>query len=268
MKTSVVVPHFNEWSELPGCLAAVDAALGSGGEMFVVDNASEPSPVRAEVEARFPRLRWIQNPGDLGYGAAVNPGFAAAAGDLLAVVTPDVRVEPGALQAMAAAVGPETGILGGRLMNVDGTPQGSCGPAPNLFNWSARLALPKAGRRYYLRHPSSGRREVDWVTGAFLAVTRACWERIGGFDEKFFMYYEDADYCARARAAGFDVVYCGDALARHGNPHATGTRRPDWIEAEIRKSHLRYFKKHRPGWESALLAMANAAYLRAKGWET
>ena len=119
--------------------------------------------------------------------------------------------------------GPDTGrdqsgfipSAGGELPFFDGAAQPSCGPFPTLAGTLWRLALPKNIRKNNLLPlEADGPQAVDWVTGAFMGFSRELFERVGGFDEDYFMYYEDVDFCLRARR--------GSRLAAPGDPVLPG----------------------------------------------
>lgn len=274
MATSIAVIHYDEWDRLVPCVERVLASPPRALDgIAVVDNASPDRARHAEFIHRFPQVQWVQAASNRGFAAAVNLALTQVPGEVVVIVTADVLVGEGTLEELArrCAVRAETGvqavgIAGCSLRNPDGSAQGSSGPDPALIPWLLRLVLPPARRQYYLRPPTGTAVPVDWVTGAVFAVTRACHQRVGGMDEEYFMYYEDADFCRRARAAGFAVVSCGEVHAIHVNPHATGSPRPTWLRARIRQSQVRYFQKFRPAWEHHLLRCATRVYLSLRGW--
>lgn len=100
-----------------------------------------------------------------------------------------------------------------------------------------------------------------------MAFPRSLFDAVGGFDEGFFMYYEDVDFCLRARQKGFPVYYLPSAEAVHVAPFAERSDAPDWLRKEVRISQMRYFDKHRPRWEAAAIRGLNRAYFAARGWD-
>jgi len=171
--------------------------------------------------------------------------------------------------------GPDTGrdqsgfipSAGGELPFFDGAAQPSCGPFPTLAGTLCRLALPKNIRKNNLLPlEADGPQAVDWVTGAFMGFSRELFERVGGFDEDYFMYYEDVDFCLRARRAGAQSYFLPSAKAVHVDPHSARSEVPDWLRREIRYSQVAYFRKHRPGWEHGAIRALNQACFLAKGW--
>jgi len=130
-----------------------------------------------------------------------------------------------------------------------------------------RLLLPRRMRKYDLLRSGSGEaRPVDWITGAFIGLRRELFDKIGGFDEDYFMYDEDVDFCLRARQAGFRSYFLPSAKAVHLHPFSGRDDAPDWLSQEVRFSQMRYFSKHRPGWEQGVIQALNRAYFLAHGW--
>ncbi len=206
-------------------LASVYASWGErpGLEVIVVDNASQDgSP--AMVQQEFPQARLIVNPQNCGYGAANNRGIAVAAGEFLLVLNPDIEALDDALPRLAAHAQeqPDVGMLGPRMLWPDGETQSSRRRFPTLpvlfleSTWLERLAPRKLLRRYYKQdQPDTASQDVDWITGAAMLTRRAVIESVGGFDEGFFMYSEELDWCRRIKEAGWRVSYCPDARIIH-----------------------------------------------------
>lgn len=253
MRLSLVIVHHDAPECLKACLDSIArTASDLAPEVIVVDNASARAPDGIESP---PGTVWIRNGDNRGFGAAVNQGAARSGGAVLVALNADIEFHPGALQALhgffrdnaAERLGP----VGGRLLFPDGRPQPSSGPFPTLAGLLWRRLLPPVSRKYYLREPGPG--PVDWVTGAFLAVRRPVFEELGGFDEGFFLYYEDVDLCLRARERGYPAHFRPEAAACHRHPLAARAAPGPELRRVIRESRLRYFRKHRPSWESRLL---------------
>src|SRR5262249_40917766 len=158
-----------------------------------------------------------------GFARAVNEGCRRARGQWFLLLNPDVRVPEEFLDRVLAAADrlaaadPQAGVLGFQLRHADGTRQGSTGPFPTLANVLAGLLRPRARRRCQpVRGPR--RRPVPGVAGCCVRVGRDCWQTLGGFDEDFFLYYEDVDLCRRARAAGWTVWYAPAVRVTHFRP--------------------------------------------------
>lgn len=267
---SLVILHFNASGSLERCLESIEGLEpGPSWEAIVVDNASKEDDTLRRLRSGT-RWTWIQNEKNLGFPGGMNLGLSRSQGEIVVLLPGDTCLFPDALVQLRRCFdqAPErTGIVGGRLLNPDGSPQPSCGSFPGLLSFLVRLALPGPLRKYYFRM-NGGIREVDWVTGTFLSIRREAYQDIGPMDKSFFMYYEDVDWCRRARQRQWKVLYQPEAKAYHMNCYAQGPERPDWLKREIRRSQLHYFQKHRPLWEYKMLELLNKSYFKYKGWDS
>ena len=194
-------------------------------EVVVVDNGSTDGTVEA-IGERFPDVRLVALERNVGFAAGVNAGAKTTVGDYLILLNPDTVATGDAVSNIVrfAEANPEYGLYGGRTLDPDGTPHpGSCWGKPTVWSlFCFATGLSKAFRRSPIFDPESlGRwerdtvREVDIVTGCLLLVRRSLWEQLGGFDERFFMYGEDADLALRVQAAGLRNVVTPDAVVLH-----------------------------------------------------
>lgn len=271
-RVDVVIVSF----ESRACLLAALGALGDHPALAVavVDNASTDGTVEA-VRAEHPRVRVIANTTNAGFAVACNQGWRAGRAPCVLFLNPDAELSPGDVLALADLLEarPGFGILGPLTRNGDGSVQVSTGE--DLTPWSearqrrlvrgvaarATGALAEAAARHAREH------EPDWVSGACLMARRETLETIGGFDEGFFLYEEDADLCRRARAAGWRVLFTPTVEARHqlgrSMAHAPGRAR-----LAYHRSHLRYYAKHNGPAARLLLRLslvARAALAGARG---
>jgi GT2 family glycosyltransferase len=257
---SVVIVNYRQWENTAALVQQVRAtACARRGEVevMVVDNHSPPHRLMRRLR-RWPEVslrRWGRN---RGFARAVNEGCRLSRGQWFLLLNPDVQVTPefvqGALNLARSldATEPDTGIVGFRLCNADGSDQLSCGSFPTLAGTLARLALPRA-RRKYRSATASERCRVPWVTGCCLLVRGDCWRDLGGFDESFFLYYEDVDLCRRAWAQGWSVCYEPRLAAVHHSP-LHGRTIPASLRLVIRHSLLTYAARHWRRWEFRALA--------------
>jgi len=158
------------------------------------------------------------------------------------------------------AADPNAGVVGFQLRNRDGSRQASTGPFPTFSSTLGGLLLPRARRK--CRHrPTDARSPVPWVTGGCLLVRRDCFRLLGGLDEGYFLYYEDVDFCRRARARGWSVWYePGVAVTHHWPLHTRAVPAP--LRLVTRHALLTYARKHWPRWQAATLA--GLVWLEAK----
>jgi N-acetylglucosaminyl-diphospho-decaprenol L-rhamnosyltransferase len=253
---SIVVVSFNARDYLERCLEVV---AGGEDEVVVVDNASEDgSP--GLVRERFPSVRLVELPANVGFGAANNVGMEAASAELFLLLNSDawpVGDAVGRLAAFAVA-NPAAGVVGPRLLNPDGSLQRSVRGWPTPWRLATEyLFLRRLGRRtrafnafYGAGFDHGSVRSVEVVKGAVVLVRREAYAATGGFDPNFFMYGEEMDLCYRVRQAGWDVVFDPEAEFVHVGGVSTGARwgeRPAFgpMRREQLRGHLRFIAKHR-----------------------
>lgn len=211
--TAVVIVSFNTREVLRECLRSVGESRPS--ETVVVDNGSTDGSIEM-VERDFPDVRLVraENPG---YGAAANLGVEATTAEYVLLLNSDTIIPETAPAAVAAYLDAHerVGILGPRLLNRDGSLQRSCFPFP-----TPRAAFLGETRLGYLirfvpgvrkRHPRTWRhdrpRPMPWVSGAAMAIRRTAHDEVAGFDDSFFMYFEETDLCYRLWQAGWEVHF-------------------------------------------------------------
>jgi GT2 family glycosyltransferase/lipopolysaccharide/colanic/teichoic acid biosynthesis glycosyltransferase len=208
------------------CLESLAADVASGlAEVIVVDNASSDDSVGV-VRRGFPWATVIAGAENLGYSKGVNAGIRRARGRYLLVLNPDTVVHRGAIQKLCDFVErtPDAGIVGPKLVFRDGSFQLSCRrfytftvlllrrtPLGRLFR-SARAVRD----HLMLDFDHAATREVDWVIGAAMFVRREAVDSVGLMDERFFLYFEDVDWCYRMKQMGLRVYYLPDAVIEHG----------------------------------------------------
>jgi N-acetylglucosaminyl-diphospho-decaprenol L-rhamnosyltransferase len=225
---TVVIVNFNAGGPARRCLASAAADLGSHSwEAIVVDNASD-DPESADLES-LPGTRVIRNATNRGFGAAVNQAAQVTASPLLWLLNPDCAVVPGAFDTLRREldVHPECAIAAPQLLEPDGRLQASARGEPTawtgLFGRNTWLTRYFPTSRVVRRNLPAGdlvaaggeSAPVDWVMGAAMLVRRSAFDAVGGFDERFFLYWEDADLCRRLRDRGYAVRYVPAARVAH-----------------------------------------------------
>ncbi len=235
-----MIVAWNSAGDLARTLPALAPELEPQDEVIIVDNGSGDDP--GGVAARFvPKVRVIAMQRNAGYAAAVNRGAAEAGGDLLVLLNPDAKPEPGFGEAirrpladgsnwaawMALVVCHEGGR---RLVNSRGNPLHFTG-----FSWAGGhgLAADEAGE--------GG--EVPILSGACLAIPRGIWRRVGGFPGHFFLYQEDTDLSVRLALAGDRVGLVADAVVDHDYDFSSSDRKYFWLE----RNRLAMIARNYPG---------------------
>jgi N-acetylglucosaminyl-diphospho-decaprenol L-rhamnosyltransferase len=264
-RLAVVVVSFEARETLLLGLEALRAHASLTLEVVVVDNASSDGSADA-VRARHPEALVIANADNLGFARACNQGWRASRAAHVLFLNPDAEVTPGAVEALVGLLEdrPLVGAAGPRTRGTDGTIQVSTGPdlTPLAELRQRRRVLgaarraPRALAEIEARHARE--HEPAWVSGSCLVARRTAMEAVGGFDERFFLYEEDADLCRRLRAAGWHVVFTPAAEVRHhlGRSMSKAPRR---ARLEYHRSHLLYYRKHNGPVSQAALRIHLAA---------
>ena len=222
-------------------------------EVVVVDNHSPSDPAVPRLR-RCPGVSLWRSRRNAGFAAGANRGCRLAQGRWLLLLNPDISVPPDFLDQPVlladslAAQDDRAGVVGFALRHSDGSRQHSFGPFPTLFGSLARLLLPCARRKYHAVAPEQ-RCRVPWLTGCCVLLRRDCYEQLAGFDEDFFLYYEDVDLCRRATERGWSVWYEPALTVTHHRPlHARSV--PAHLRLFTRHASLTYARKHWPGWHA------------------
>jgi GT2 family glycosyltransferase len=235
------------------CIAAVDrSTIARRLNIVVVDNASVDGSADA-LRAERVRCEVIRNNANLGFAAACNQGAAKGTAPLILFLNPDVRVTPDAIENTAKLLTEPAnlgvGIAGIELLDVKGRLQRSCARRPTVATlllrtmFLDRLCPALVPQHFLPQRDHCGTRPVDQVMGAFLMIRRTLFEKIGGFDERFFLYYEDVDLCVQAQELGSRVVYFTGAQAEHLGMGTTAAIRDRRLFYEAR-SRVEYTGKH------------------------
>lgn len=263
---TIVIVSYNTRDHLAACLRSLhEPPPAVGHDIVVVDNAS--SDGSEEAARAWPEVRVIQSGANLGFAKANNLGIRASAGEFVLLLNSDAVVPPGAVDALVADLRahPDAAIVGPRIVDGHGVPEISFG---RMIGPLVELRRKHLMHAYAQRRPGAVRRvsrmlaregHHDWVSGACLLARRSAAEEVGLFDERYFMYNEDVDFCAAIRARGHKVRFTPSVEIVHHRGRSVATNRPA-VSAAYRQSQIAFYEKHRPAWVPLL-----KAYLRAKG---
>lgn len=223
----VVVVNWNTGPHLRACLrslAAADRSRLRVARIVVVDNASTDDSLDRLAAPGIP-LQVVRNADNRGFAAACNQGARHGDSDLLLFLNPDTELYPGTLRAVAGFLGSPAargvGILGGHMVDADGRPAISSSRFPTLRTFAGkatgldRLAPGRFPPHHLTPAETTGSGPVDQVIGAFFLLHRGLFERLGGFDEGYFLYFEETDLARRARDAGLRSYHLRPALVHH-----------------------------------------------------
>jgi GT2 family glycosyltransferase len=277
VSVSVVIVSYNTRQMTLDCLRTLKGEVAASGmtvEILVVDNGSMDGSAAA-VRQAFPDVIVIENPRNAGFGAANNLAMQRAAGKYLLLLNSDAFLLPGALAAMVQLLDArvDVDVVGPRLLNRDGSLQVSCFPFPSPMRaWVENLWLSAALPNHevvgdYRRWKHDSERVVDWVVGACMLVRRSTYERVGGFDERFFMYAEETDWQRRIRDTGQRILFTPAAEVTHLGGASGAADKP-----KVNRSFfdsLDYYERKHHGLAGLILvraAMAVGCALRVPLW--
>lgn len=248
LSLTAVVVSYNTCELTLGCLRSLAASTTPPEHIIVVDNASSDGSAAA-IAAAFPAVTLVANAANVGFARAVNQAFARCSSDVVLLLNPDAIVAPDALAKLCDALSenPKLGAVGPLVLAADGEPESHCAARElsvgGQLLW--RLRIPTFGPRLALAAPCGphGARLTERLSGAAMAVRREALRQMAGLDERFFMYFEDADLCRRLRQAGWQVACVVNARVTHVGGASSG--RQPWIRDErALTSELSYFHKH------------------------
>ena len=251
---SVIIVAYRSRDESGPCLAALPRELqGRAVEGTVVDNSPEDGA--GEIVRRgFPWVRYLALPENLGFGRANNFGYREATGECILFLNPDTVSNAAALEHCLRRLQaePDIGLISPKLVQADGSMDLACRRSiPTLWDGFCRAsglaaALPRtrlfAG--YNLTNlPEDGTYDVGAINGAFMMARREVLERVGQFDEAFFMYGDDLDLCIRVARAGYRIVYDGRCAITHLKGRSVA-RDYDRMARAIFDANLQVYLKH------------------------
>jgi len=267
----IVTVFFNSHDALKTFLGSVPAASDRSVEVIVVDNASTVPPPEADLP---PWARVITSRRNCGYGGGANLGLADAATDWVVVANPDVRFEPGSIDILLehAARWPEAGAFGPAVIESNGKLYPSARAFPSIRTGVGHALLSRLwpsnpwSRAYRQegRDPSRDR-VVDWLSGSCLLLRRSALAEVGGFDEDYFMFFEDVDLGWRLAERGWASVYVPQARVGHDQGHSWRSRPTAMLRAH-HESAYRYLAQRYPRPYQAPLRLALRAGLAARLW--
>lgn len=252
---SACIVSCNTHNLLRACLDSL--AVNPPDAVIVVDNNSSDGTVEM-LRRDYPHVTLCLNARNLGYGAAANQAIAMSGTDHVLLLNSDTRVAPDALSRLRDVLDQQAdvAIVGPRLCNDDGSLQPSCFHFPTpleVFLDVANAArvirrIPRLRDMYLRSWMHAEMREVDWVSGAALAIRRRAFDAVHGFDPAFVFYYEEADLCYRMRQAGWRVCFAPAASVTHigggSSKGLQGRGRPAELTVQLYAGLAHFYRQH------------------------
>lgn len=257
---SIIIVSFNTRNILRKCLKRVrEHGAGIDLETFVVDNASSDGSADMVAE-EFPEVKLIVSQKNLGFAGGNNLALKEASGRFLLLLNSDAYLLPGTLETTIRFMKENTscGVLGVKLIGEDDKLQPSARMLPNA--WLKFLVITGIASRFpnssilggpdYSWWDHSTAREVGWVPGAYFLIRREVTNKVGFLDERYFLYYEETDFCLQTKRAGWQVIFFPDAKVIHlgGESSKTIKKQMSAVGKQLIhlrvKSELRYYRKN------------------------
>lgn len=244
MKLSVIVLSFNTKGLTLKCLNSIilqykDSLKNNEVELILVDNASSDGTL--DAVKKLPYVKTINNKENLGFSRGNNEGAKNARGRYLLFLNSDTEIKDDGFLRMTDFMDtiPNVGILGGKLLNTDGSIQKSAGNFYNLFNLF--LVLIGGERIGFIRKSPKKIEKVDWVSGACMMIKSDLFKKLR-FDENLFMYMEDMELCYRAKTRGYATYFYPDVTLIHKE---LGSGNREFAVKQIYKGILYFYSKHK-----------------------
>lgn len=263
---NIVIVNYKTKDDVDLCLSSVFREINNSQLRVVVhlmDNSDNIDGVRELIEGKYPKVRYINSGGNIGFGAAQNIGLKKEKAEYYLVLNPDVEFIEGekTLEKMFQFMeeNENIGIVGPKTLNIDGSVQLSCSRNFGVFDQIARrLNLDKRSEyfkskvdKYLMRDFDHNKTiKVDWLIGSFLFIRKELFEKIGYFDDRFFMYFEDCDICRRSWEADYEVVYNHKIRINHKHKRDSAVESPfiSVFVNRVTRIHLKSWLKYLWKW--------------------
>ena len=268
---SIIIVSFNTKNLLKSCIESIIENTGKVSyEIIVIDNASKDgSNDLVKDYAKKYQIKLIENIVNIGFGSANNQGIKESTGKYILFLNSDTLIKNHTIEKMYSwmEIHPKVGVASCALLNNDGSLQGTGGYFPSLirvFSWMTIQDIPFVDSLIKPFHPMKSKsfrkgdafykeeKELDWVTGAFLLTRKKIMDKVGYFDEDYFMYTEEVDYCYRVKKEGWKIFYVPSISVIHLGG-ASGISGENVIN-EYRGVKL-FYQKHYPSWQYPLLRL-------------
>ena len=255
---SIIIVCYKGWARLSKCLEVLDSFSGRNfkAEVIIVDNKSDDETIH-KIEERFPKFQFIYNHVNGGFANGCNLGAKTAVGEFVLFLNPDTVVAETEVEKLLnqARHNPEFGIVSCRQVNEQGKESISYGTFPSLFNltgFQRAIFRPRTPHAAY-RTPDIS--FPDWVSGSVILMRYETFKKESGFDEDFWLYFEDVDLCRRIRNTGCEIAFCRNITIEHnhGGSSRINLNTTSLTKTEVHISRHLYISKHKKGFEKFLI---------------
>ena len=254
MDLSVIIVSYKGWNRLNRCLETLDSYSGKSFSMeVIVVNNNPGDDVFVEIEKKFSGFRFIHNSVNGGYSNGCNLGAAKATGNYLLILNPDTVVKEEEILKLfqAAKSDPSFFIISCRQVRENGKESKAMGSFP----WHKKMTGGRGPESSGSKNRDQSIIFPDWVSGSIMMIRKEIFDNLKGFDEDFWMYYEDVDLCSRARDAGGKIAFYNDITVEHNHGGSTRAdmRTTAVTKCEVQISRHLYIHKHETGFKRVLM---------------
>lgn len=259
---SIIIVTYRGYERLKQCLMSLSSFSGRvlSTEVIVVNNyqGDESIPI---LEKQYPAFRFVNNNTNGGYANGCNLGASFAGAEYILILNPDTIVTEDAVEVLVktASSNPSFTIISCRQVNERGKESIAWGPFPGLMNLTGFMrALFRTGYQSQIKAKEGFSSDIffpDWISGSMILISKKNYLMLNGFDEDFWMYYEDVDLCRRARNMGGDIAFCNNVTIEHnhGGSSRINKATSSLTKTEVLISKHIYFSKHKTGVEKFLI---------------
>jgi len=259
---SIIIVSYKGYERLKQCLDSLNSFSGRNlsTEVIVVNNSPGDDAIRS-FEIHYPGFRYINNEINGGYANGCNKGAGYASGQFILILNPDTIITERALEELVktAKSNPAFIITSCRQINEKGRESIAWGPFPGLRNMTGLMrAIFSSGYRSQIRLKDGFPPDIffpDWISGSVVLISKENYLRLNGFDDDYWMYFEDVDLCKRVRDSGGEIAYCKNVAIEHnhGGSSRINKTTASLTKAEVLISKHIYFSKHKSGTQELLI---------------
>jgi GT2 family glycosyltransferase len=253
---SIVIVNYNTKDLILQCLQSIyENTVGVDFEIIVVDNASEDESC-ASIKEKFPKVILVESKYNLGFGKANNIGAKLASGNFLFLLNSDTLLIENSIKVLKDFLEKSNdqtiGVVGCKLLDKDKKPHISYGNFPSIYQEIFEYGLLKIFKKYYaeklspsITDKSTEIKNVDYIIGADMFFKKSVFDAVSGFDEDFFLYYEETEICFRLKKLGYKIVWNPNTSIIHyvGSSGKTNEKFNYWIFEQLQISKNLYYKK-------------------------
>jgi GT2 family glycosyltransferase len=255
---SIIIVCYKGWERLNKCLDALDSFSGKNfkAEVIVVDNNFGEETV-FKTEDRFPKIRFVYNETNGGFANGCNLGAQIAEGAFLLFLNPDTVTAESAIEMLlnTAQQNPGFGIVSCRQVDEKGKESIAYGQFPSVLNLTGFQRALFGNRKPQTADCEPDTCYPDWVSGSVILIQRETFKNLHGFDEDFWMYFEDVDLCRRVRNIDSEIAFCRNITIEHnhGGSSRINLKTTTLTKTEVLISRHVYISKHKTGLEKLLI---------------